>query len=55
MFNSMKQRLKGVKVEELERAYEKYLAWFFAFPRNKIGLTELSKSVKSSKTATKKI
>src|SRR3989338_2135731 len=53
MFNIMKQRLKGVKVEELERAYEKYLAWFFAFPRNKIGLTELSKSVKSSKTATK--
>ncbi len=49
----MKQRLKGVKVEELERAYEKSLAWFFAFPRNKIGLTELSRSVNSSKTATK--
>ena len=49
----MKQRLKGVKVEELERAYEKCLVWFFAFPRKKIGLTELSHSVKSSKTATK--
>ncbi len=53
MFNSMKQTLKGVKIEELERAYEKSLAWFFAFPRTKIGLTELSKHINSSKTATK--
>ena len=49
----MKQRLKGVKVEEIERAYEKCLVWFFAFPRTKIGLTELANSVSSSKTATK--
>ena len=49
----MKQNLKGVKVEELERAYEKCLVWFFAFPRHKIGLTELSHSVNASKTATK--
>lgn len=57
MFSTMKkikQKLKGVKVEELERAYEKCLVWFFAFPRTKIGLTELAHSVKSSKTATKK-
>ncbi len=53
MFIMMKQNLKGVKVEELERAYEKCLVWFFAFPRTKIGLTKLAHSVKSSKTATK--
>lgn len=49
----MKQKLKGVKVEEIERAYEKCLVWFFAFPKTKIGLTELSRSINSSKTATK--
>ena len=49
----MEQKLKGVKVKELERAYEKCLVWFFAFPRTKIGLTGLAHSVNSSKTATK--
>ena len=49
----MKTTLKGIKVEELKRAYEKCLVWFFAFPRTKIGLTELSKYVSSSKTAAK--
>ncbi len=53
MFNRMKQRLKTVKVEEFERAYEKCLVWFFAFPRTKTGLTELALSVKSSKTSTR--
>ena len=45
--------LKGVKIEELERAYEKCLVWFYAFPRTKIGLTKLSKSIMASKTSTK--
>ncbi len=53
MFNIMKQKLKGVKVEEIERAYTYSLAWFFANPRIKTGLTELSRYIKSSKTATK--
>ena len=53
MQKDMKVKLRSVKVEELERAYEKCLVWFFAFPRTKIGLTELSLSIKSSKTATK--
>ena len=53
MFDTMKEKLKGIKVKEIERAYEKCLVWFFAFPRTKIGLTELARSVKSSKTATK--
>lgn len=51
--NMEQKKLKGVKVEELERAYEKGLVYFYAFPRRTIGLTELSKSIKSSKTATK--
>jgi predicted nucleotidyltransferase len=50
----MKQKkLKGVRVEEIKRAYEKCLVWFYAFPRRTIGLSELSLSTKSSKTATK--
>ena len=53
MFDTMKEKLKGIKVEEIERAYEKCLVWFFAFPRTKIGITELARSIKSSKTATK--
>lgn len=53
MFISMKTILKGIKVEEIERAYEKTLVWFYAFPRRTIGLTELSEYIKASKTATK--
>jgi predicted nucleotidyltransferase len=51
----MKQEnLKSAGVEELERAHEKCLIYFYAFPRRTIGLTELSKLIRSSKTATKK-
>ncbi len=49
----MKEKLRGAKREELERAYQKCLLWFSAFPRTKIGLTELAYSINSSKTATK--
>jgi len=49
----MKRQLKGVRIEELERAYQKSLMWFFAFPRTRIGLSELARSIDSSKTATK--
>ncbi len=51
--NLKNQKLKGVKVEEIERAYEKCLVWFFAFPRTKAGLTELASLIRSSKTTTK--
>jgi predicted nucleotidyltransferase len=52
---AMKQwRLKNAKVDELERAYDKCLVYFFEFPKRTIGLTELSKFIGSSKTATKK-
>ncbi len=53
MFINMKTILKGVEVEEIERAYEKALIWFYAFPRRTIGLTELAKCIRASKTATK--
>ena len=45
-------KLKSEKVE-IGRTYDKCLAWFFAYPKIKTGLTELSLSIQSSKTATK--
>ncbi len=53
MFIGMKTILKSVKVEEIKRAYEKTLVWFYAFPRRTIGLTELAQCIRASKTATK--
>ena len=50
-----KNSLKNVKVDELERTHNKCLAWFYAYPRTNIGLTSLSKYIKSSKTATKQV
>ena len=47
--------LKNVKVDEVDRTLGKCLVWFYSFPRAKIGLTDLSKSIKSSKTATKQV
>ena len=46
-------KLKSVGMDELERAYEKCLSWFYAYPKTRIGLNELSKYISSSKTATK--
>jgi len=54
----MKQQrklLKSVGVVELERNFGKCLAWFYAYPKAKIGLTALAKSIRSSKTTTKQI
>ncbi len=50
-----KNLLKNVTVDQLERTLDKCLVWFYAYPRAKIGLTDLSKSINSSKTATKQI
>ncbi|MEK6825961.1 MAG: nucleotidyltransferase domain-containing protein [Nanoarchaeota archaeon] len=47
--------LKNVPIAELERTLDKCLVWFYASPRAKIGLTDLAKSISSSKTATKQI
>src|SRR3989344_189651 len=47
--------LKNVTVDQLERTLDKCLIWFYAYPRTKIGLTDLSKYINSSKTATKQV
>ena len=54
MKNTLKKNIQGIKVEEFERAYERCLVFFYAFPTRTIGLSELSLLIKSSKTATKK-
>ena len=50
-----KSPLKDVTVAQLERTYDKCLVWFYAYPRTKIGLSDLARSINSSKTATKEI
>ncbi|NCN99091.1 hypothetical protein COU62_01825 [Candidatus Pacearchaeota archaeon CG10_big_fil_rev_8_21_14_0_10_35_219] len=55
MKRSKNSKLKNVNVNELERTLNKCLVWFYAYPRSKIGLTNLAKSINSSKTATKQI
>ena len=44
--------LKSVHVTKVKRAYDKCLVWFYAFPNLKIGLSDLAKSIRASKTAT---
>lgn len=48
-------QLKNVNVDALERTLEKCIAWFYSYPNTKIGLNDLSRSVGSSKTATKDV
>lgn len=50
-----KNLLKNVTVDQLERTLDKCLVWFYAYPRTKIGLTDLARSISSSKTATKQV
>ncbi len=55
---SMKQTkitLKDVSVYETERIFNKCLVWFYSYPKTKIGLTELARTINSSKSATKQI
>lgn len=52
---SKNQALKNVSINELERTYNKCLAWFYAYPNSRVGLNEISKYIKSSKTATKQV
>ena len=52
---SKKSILKSASINELERTLDKCLVWFYAFPNSKIGLNDLSKSINSSKTATKEV
>ncbi len=48
-----KNSLKNVNVNQLEITLNKCLVWFYSYPRNKIGLTDLAQSINSSKTAAK--
>lgn len=48
-------KLHNVNVDSLERTLDKCLAWFYAYPNTKIGLNDLSKSLGSSKSATKEV
>ncbi len=50
-----KALLKNVNVDQLERTLDKCLVWFYAYPRTKIGLTDLARYINSSKTATKQV
>ncbi len=47
-----KNTLKSARVT-LERAYDKCLSWFYAFPNSRISLSDLSRGINSSKTSTK--
>lgn len=51
----MKQKttlIKGIKINqlEIERAYDKIHAWFFAFPQSEFSLNELTEELEISKT-----
>lgn len=50
-----KTLLKNVNVDQLERTLDKCLVWFYAYPRTKIGLTDLARYINSSKTGTKQV
>ena len=50
-----KSLLRNVDVNELERTPDKCLVWFYAYPTAKIGLSDLAKSINSSKTAAKQV
>ncbi len=43
-------RLRGKSVDYLERALDKILEWFFAYPEEETGLTELCSSIGISKS-----
>ncbi len=45
-----KQILTGTNLSELERAYDKIMVWFFAFPDAEFTLNELCKNLKIAKT-----
>ena len=50
-----KTPLRNVNMSELERTFNKCLVWFYAYPRTKIGLTDLAGAISMSKTAAKQI
>ena len=50
----LQQKIKGITPSELdlERAYDKIYAWFFAYPEEGVSLTDLSSQLDIAKTTT---
>lgn len=44
-------KLENLKILEIPETYKKVLFYFFSFPQQAIGLSDLSKNIKSSKNA----
>ena len=50
---SVKNLLKDVEVNEIINSVSRSWQWFFSYPGARIGLSDLAKSISSSKTSTK--
>jgi predicted nucleotidyltransferase len=46
-----KSTIKGVNISELERAYDKIHAWFFAFPIEEFSLNDIAERLSIAKTS----
>ena len=51
----MNKKLKKIKLYNLNEAYNKVIIWFFAYPDREIGLSDLSKELKISKTTAHRV
>lgn len=51
----MVKRLDGVDMRELSEAYQKVLAWFFAFPQKEMSLNDLVEELSISKTTANRV
>ncbi len=47
----MIKTIKGTSLSDLERAYEKILAWFYAHPQDEFSLNDLAKALDIAKTS----
>ena len=45
-----KSKIKGKSIDELERAYDKAHAWFFAYPEEEFSLNDIAQKLKIAKT-----
>lgn len=50
-----KKKIEGVKLLELNEAYQKVLQWFFSRPTERIGLTDLSEALGIAKTTARSV
>lgn len=51
MVKKKEMTIKGVSISELERAYDKIHAWFFAFPEQEFSLNDLAEELEIAKTS----